>query len=524
MVVVEFAYEEMKKLVDLSRDEMIEGLNNLGAPCDYEKETGKILAELTPNRPDWYSMEGLARALKAYYKGKKSSYKTKKSDYRVVVDPSVKKVRPFTVCAVVKGLQFNDERIVDMVLLQEKLLGTLGRKVKKFGLGVYPLDAIEFPVEYTTMKPEDISYVPLGHEKKMTAKEIIGQHKKGLQYGYLIQQFERYPVFLDAKKKVMALVPVVNSAETGKVDLKTKNVFIEVTGKDLDACNAALNILCCTFADMGGAVHEVSVEYKDQKLKTPDLKEKTVKLSLKKVNELLGSEFSEKELGKLLARMDYAYEKGIVVVPPYRADVLGPVDVIEDVAIAYGYNNFKLTTPGFFSPGSKIEPFEDIDNIMRGMGFLEMKTFILTNREKLEIVGYRGKLIEISNPNNVEYTVVRPNLLADVLDILANNKMRGLPQKYYEIGLVEEGSKRLVFGIRDKELQFSDVRGYLQTLANERGFEFTLNKSKNSLFEEETSCSVVVNNRDIGVFGKVKKEALEKFGLGFDVYICELIL
>ncbi|MBN1170001.1 phenylalanine--tRNA ligase subunit beta [Candidatus Micrarchaeota archaeon] len=524
MVVVEFAYEEMKKLVDISREDMVEGLNNLGAPCEYEKETKKILAELTPNRPDWYSMEGLARALQAYYKRKKSSYKTKKSEYAVIVDNSVKNIRPYTVCAVAKGLKFNDERIVDMVLLQEKLLGTLGRKVKKFGIGIYPLEAIDFPVKYTAMKPEDIRYVPLGHGREMSANEIIKQHKKGQQYGHLISGFEKYPVFLDAKKRVMALVPVVNSAETGKVDVETQNVFVEVTGNDLNACNAALNILSCTFADMGGEIHEVSVDYGNRKIKSPDLCRKTVALSTEQANKILGTELNSKEIGGLLAKMDYEYAGGKVKVPAYRADVLGPIDVIEDIAIAYGYNNFRHTLPDFFSAGSRIDPYDSVDSIMRGMGFLEIKTFILTNREKLETVGYAGELVEILNPNNIEFTVVRPNLLADILDIFSNNKMKGLPQKYYEIGIAGSGSQRLVFGIMDKTLQLSDVRGYLQTLAKEMGAELLLEKTENKLFEEEDSCNVLINNKRMGSFGKVKKGVLDKFGLGFDIYICELVL
>ncbi len=120
MVVVEFSYEEMKKIVDIPLEDMIEGLSSLGAPCEYEENTKKILAELTPNSPDWYSMEGLSRALKAYYKNERPSYSAKRSDYTVIVDKSVSKVRPYTVCAVAKGIKFNDQRIRDVVLLQEK--------------------------------------------------------------------------------------------------------------------------------------------------------------------------------------------------------------------------------------------------------------------------------------------------------------------------------------------------------------------------------------------------------------------
>jgi phenylalanyl-tRNA synthetase beta chain len=526
MVVVEFAYEEMKKLVDIPKDEMVEGLSSLGAPCEYENETRKILAELTPNRPDWYSMEGLARALKAYYRKEHPEYSVNKSDYKVVVEPSVSKTRPYTVCAVVKGLEFDDRRIKDVVLLQEKLLSTLGRRVKKFGVGVYPLHAIKFPVRYTTMKPEEIKYRPLGHEDEMTADQILKEHKKGKQYGHILDGWKMYPVFTDADGKIMCLIPIVNSAETGKVDEETKDVFLEVTGTDINACKAALNILVCTFADMGGQPYSVSMKYEKEEFASPDLSDGKMDLDLKEVSKLLGLEVSEKMAQELLAKMGYKYFKGVVSIPPYRADIINMVDIVEDIAIAYGYNNFEFTLPDFFSLGEKKGPYEEADRIMRGMGFSEIKTFILTNREKLEAVGYGGDVVEISNPNNVEYTVVRPTLTADMLDVFSNNKMKGLPQKFYEMGIIqnEKTERKLVFGVMDKEVKFSDARGYLQTLLREVGVEFVLEKVKHPLFEDDISCVVKAGNKNIGIFGKVGKSTLEKFGLVFDVYVCELQL
>jgi phenylalanyl-tRNA synthetase beta chain len=526
MVVVEYSYDDMKRLVDLPLERMIASLNELGAPSEYEPELKKIMTELTPNRPDWYSMEGISRALKSYHGKKNPVYQTKKSDYRVAVDPSVAKIRPFTACAVVKDLEFEDRRIRDIVLLQEKLLATLGRKVKRFGLGLYPLQAISFPVRYTTMKPKDIIYVPLGFDEEMDADEILAKHKKGEQYGHLIRGHDRYPVFVDANDKIMALVPIVNSDETGKIDEGTKEIFIEVSGTDLNSCKAALNILACTFADMGGTIYEVKVEYGKEKMTLPDLKMKEVPLELERINKTLGLDLGQKDAAALLMKMGYECKKGKVLIPPYRADVIAWVDIMEDIAIAYGYNNFKQTLPGFFTVGRIETKHDRMDEAMKGMGFLEIKTFILTNKEKLGIIGYRGRLLEISNPGTVDFTVVRPNLVVDILDVFLTNKMKGLPQRFYEIGIVHDDtqSKRLVFGIMDKKLGFSDMRGYLQTLAAEQRFDFTLEKERMEIFDNDLSCSIKSKGKRIGIFGKVSKEVLAKFGLEFDVFLCELEL
>lgn len=525
MVVVEYLYEDMRGLVGLPLEKVVNGLSELGAPSEYEKETGKILTELTPNRPDWYSMEGLARALRAYYGRGHPKYTARKSDYTVIVDKSLEKTRPHTACAVVRGLEFNDRRITDMVLLQEKLLATLGRKVKKFGLGIYPLHAIKFPVRYTSMKPLEIRYVPLGHDREMNALEILERHKKGQQYGHLIKHYDSYPVFVDAAGKVMALLPVVNSAETGKVDAGTRDVFIEVSGTDLNACKAALNIIVCTFADMGGTVYEVTVKGGGESTPMPDLRPRKVKLDLGRAGSLLGIELKEKEAATLLAKMGYGYEAGNAVVPPYRADIMGAVDIMEDLAIAYGYNNFKPTLPDFFHAGKVNRAHEGADAAMRGMGFMEIKTFILTNPGKLRRIGYGGQALEIANPSTEDYTSIRPTLLVDMLDTFAINKMRGLPQKFYEVGIVHPPSgerKRLAFGIMDKKVEFAEARGALQALAKETGLGFTLEKKDAEVFEPGLGCAVMVKGREIGVFGKVCAAVMEKFGLGFEAYVCEL--
>ncbi len=529
MAVVEFLISDFEKLCGFPKEKIIGGLTEIGAPCEEEPETKKLLVELTPNRPDWFALEGLSRSLRSYYKGELREYSAKKGDYVVNVDASVSRVRPFTVCAVVRGLSFSDERIIDMIQVQEKLNATLGRRVKKFGMGIYPLDQIAFPVRYTTMKPEEIRYRPLGWEREATAREILDQHPKGIEHGYLIRDFPRWPVFVDAKEEIMCLIPIVNSAKTGQVGLGTKDVFIEVTGIDGNAITAALNILVTMFADMGGQVYTVDVRYPHDKITTPDLKPKKMKLDLKDVNTLLGLKLTAKDVAILAKRMGYAMDGPSVLVPPYRADVIHEVDVIEDIAIAYGYNKFVPKLPDFFTAGRRNTENETVGAVMRGMGFLEMTTFILTNKAKVARAGYEGPLKEIENPSGEDFTCLRPMLLADLLQVFETNKTRGLPQKIYEYGIVyEDGQKkRLVFGVMDREVEYSTAKGYLQTLMKELGApEFRLAGTKNRAFDAERSGDVVLGKSGkemkIGTFGKIDSKLLELCGIGFEVYACEL--
>jgi phenylalanyl-tRNA synthetase beta chain len=525
MAVVEFLISDFERLCGFPKDKIIEGLTEIGAPCEEEKGTKKLLVELTPNRPDWFALEGLSRSLRSYYRQEIVRYAAKKGDFVVDVDASVEKVRPYTACAVVRGLRFSDERIIDMVQVQEKLVATLGRRAKKFGIGIYPLEKISFPVAYTTMKPDQIRYRPLGWENEATAPEIVEKHPKGLEHGHIIKNFPKWPVFVDAKGKVMALLPVVNSAETGQVGLGTNDVFIEVSGIDGNSITAALNILATMFADMGGTVYSVEIRYPHRRIATPDLKPKKMKVNLKDVNMLLGLKLAAKDVAALASRMGYEMEGSYALVPPYRADVIHEVDVIEDIAIAYGYNKFVPKLPDFFTPGRRNTKYEGVNALMRGMGFLEATTFILTNRERVARMGYEGEVKEIENPSGEEFTCLRPTLLADLMAVFETNKNKGLPQKIYELGVVyeaDETGKKLVFGIMDRKVEYSEAKGYLQSLVKGCGGELSLGKTTHPAFDSGRSGAVFIGNKKAGVFGKVRGEILKQQRLEFEVYACEL--
>jgi len=524
MVVVEFQMKEIEGESGFARKKIIDGLTEMGAPC--EENEGNLVVELTPNRPDWFSMNGLIRALRTYYGGEIKGYHINKSKYVVEVDGSVS-MRPYTVCAIVKDLKFTDQRIKDMVMLQEKLNLTLGRKVKKFGMGIYPLENIEFPVKYTTMKPEEINYQPLTYEKPANAVEILTNHPKGMEYGYLLKDCKRYPVFVDAKKRIMCLIPIVNSAETGQVTEETREVFIEVTGIEINSIMAALNIIVCNFVDMGGKAYEVKVKYPDKKITTPDLTPNKIKINLGRISKILGIEIKENDAKKMLARMGYEYNKGIVMIPPYRADVIHEVDVMEDLAIVYGYNNFKPTLPGFFNEGETNKTWDDVDSTLRGMGYSEIDSFVLTNKDKLKMIGYELGAKEIENPKTEEFTVIRPTLFISMLEAFSYNKMKGLPQKFYEIGVIyenDESKKKVAFGCSDRNIEFSEFRGILQSLMKELKFDFELKSEECVLFGQEICAGVYVKGKRIGLIGKVNKRIMNEFGLEFPIYLCELEL
>ena len=235
-------------------DELKDRISMLGT--DLEKIEGdEIHVEIFPNRPDLLSEQGLGRALQSFLNIKTGlrHYTALKSNYQVIVDPSVT-MRPYTACAVVKKMTFTDERIRELMQIQEKLATTHGRNRKKSAYGIYPLEPINFPIHYIAKDPATVKFKPLGFTEAVTASDISELHPKGKAYAHLTKNWKKYPFFIDSKDKVMCMLPFTNSEETGKVTPQTKNVFIECSGIDLDNVTKALNIITTMLADMGGEI------------------------------------------------------------------------------------------------------------------------------------------------------------------------------------------------------------------------------------------------------------------------------
>src|SRR3989344_489021 len=231
---------------------------------DLEKiEGNEIYVEVFPNRPDMLSEQGFARAFSSFIGVKTGlrAYHSKSSQKKVIVETAVKEIRPYTACAIIKNLKLNSEKIQEIMHIQEKLHITYGRNRKKAAIGVYPLDRITFPITYTAKSPNEIKFQPLESSRVMSAKEIIAEHRAGKEYGYLLDGFNKYPIFIDSKKEVLSLPPIINSNTAGKVTEKTSEVFIECSGFDFQVLSICLNIIVAALADMGGDIYSVDVDY-----------------------------------------------------------------------------------------------------------------------------------------------------------------------------------------------------------------------------------------------------------------------
>ncbi len=495
---------------------------------DLEKVTkDEIEVEIFPNRPDMLSIEGFARALSSFM-GKKGlkEYKVHKSTYKSKKDSKVKKVRPFAVNAVVKNIKLNDATIKSLMQVQEKLHTSHGRNRKKVSIGVYDLEKFEFPLTYTT-KPKTFKFVPLEFKKEISINEILEKHPKGRDYAFTLEKFKECPIWLDKNKQVLSMPPIINSEET-KLDETTKDLFIDVTGTDLLAVEQALNIIVTSLADRGGQIYEVKVD----NVSYPNLKPKKMKLNRNYVNKILGLNLSETKIKELLSKMEISYSNGSALIPSYRADILSEIDLVEDIAIAYGYENFIPEIPNVstIAREDEFEVFKNkISNILSNLGLIETNTYTLTNRitqEKLTNLK-ELKLPEVTNALNEDYNVLRTWMIPSLLEVLKNNKHYDYPQKIFEAGNVFVGEKektRLGILLAYPKVTFTDIKQILDLIFNSLDLKYEIKEAEHPSFIPGRVGRVYCKGKGVAFIGEIHPKVLNNFTLETPISALELNL
>ncbi|MFW6026010.1 MAG: hypothetical protein ACOCRX_06675, partial [Candidatus Woesearchaeota archaeon] len=323
----EYKWEQLNDMIEgsISKEDLVDLLPLLKVDVD-DVTDDSIVVDITPDRPDLFSEEGVSRLINSYkFSKKQKRYIVHDSDYMINVDKINSKYRPFTAASVIKGVNLNEDKLKTIIRVQEKLHTTLGRNREKVAIGIYPEEDIKFPISFKSLNPKKIAFQPLESERIMTAKEILTKHETGKKYSHLLKDFKKYPIFIDDSKNILSMPPIINSEFTGRVKSGKNNLFIECSGFDLESLNFALNLLVTMFHDMGGEIYNVKVNYPSnyfQKLNfekskfsfknnfgsikkkisqdTPDLSFDKLKIDYYLINKLLGHNFSKKDVNDYL--------------------------------------------------------------------------------------------------------------------------------------------------------------------------------------------------------------------------------
>ena len=553
MTVLTLNRKELEKIIGKITPEIEEKITMFGTPV--ESLTAEELSlDITANRPDLLSMNGFSRGILAFL-GKKPGLKEYtiekgEKDYKVTVDKSVKKVRPYTACAIVKNLKFTDEKIKEIIDIQEKLHGSFGRNRKKMAIGVYPLEEIKLPITFLAKKPEEIRFQPLEFPREINGRQILSQHPTGREYAHLLKDCEVFPVFEDGNNEILSMPPIINSNKTGKISESTKDIFIEVSGFNLEYLKKAINIIVTALSEMGGKIYSMEInDSKEGKYISPNLEPEKMPFSIDNINKVIGITLQEKEIIKLLEKMGIGYvrekDQSFAKVPGYRIDILHEIDLAEEVAIAYGYENLipdmsSVSTVGKEDSISILK--RKISEILTGLEIQEVSTYHLSTKEKqfkdIGIKDFKNEMIEVVD-SKTENNILRNSLLAQSIQVLSENSDATYPQKIFELGRVFYNDNESETGISETEnlcislchetANFTQVKQVLDYLMRMLNINYEIRESENSSFIDGRCGQIIIisenkelNNKSIGILGEIAPFILKNNKIKMPVASLEL--
>ncbi len=551
MPTVTFSKKELEKLMGkkLPLAELKDRISMLGTDLE-EIQGDEIKVEIFPNRPDLLSEQGFARALASFLgiKGKTGikKYKVTTSKNKLIVKNTPQEW-PFAIAFIAKNLKLDSEKVRDLIQLQEKIGVTMLRNRKKGGIGLYPLEKITFPVTFEGKNPKDIKFQPLEHNKILSANQILEQHKKGKEYGHLMKDWKKYTIFTDAKATIMSMPPIINSHIVGKIDKSTKNLFVECTGNDMTTITKAINIFASSLADMGANIESIEVTgnkgFKNQVI--PDLTPTTMKLDLERINKLLGLTLTNNQAKNLLERMGFGVNKNTVQIPAYRNDILHPVDLAEDIAIAYGYENFeaiipKVATIAQRDPLSKFT--EKIKQRLIGTRLLEVKNYHLIKLEETTDNMNKAQTAAIQLANSLgDHNTLRPDLISSLLKTYSINTHHEYPQNIFETGRTFQADKNhknsdtniiesehLAVGICHETADFTQIRQIIDLLAQEIDVKISIKEAQHNIFIPGRSANINLKIKNktisIGIIGEIHPQILDNWNIKTPIVALEINL
>lgn len=554
----ELCFEFGIELDDVVVEPVVKTEENKDGPS--EETIYKI--DIPANRYDLLCVEGLSRALLVYLE------KVKTPEFKLVTPPADKiiklevlpntsTVRPFAVGAVLRNVTFTKKNYNSFIELQDKLHQNLCRKRTLVAIGTHDLDTLQPPFRYDARRPKDIRFVPLSQTKEVDGAELMELYSKDSHlkpYLPIIQDKEFYPVIYDSKDVVCSLPPIING-DHSKITLATKNVFIECTATDQHKAEQVLDVVVTMFSEYCEnkfEVEAVEVTYVQSGLKQvyPKLFEREETVNVGSMNGRVGINIDAQKMANLLGKMclnsKVVNENEISVrIPPTRSDILHACDIIEDLGIAYGYNNIETKFPATncFSEEFDLNKLSDLLRLeLAHCGFTEALTFTLCSKEDVsEKLGKRLESVNacvIANPKTSEFQVVRTTLLSGLLRTVAESKHMPLPLKVFEVSDVVLNDKTTEIGARNerrlavvfynKQAGFEIVHGVLDRLMQvlESGWktDYYLKHIEDPTFMPGRCAAIHAKGQVIGTVGVLHPQVIHNFELNLPTCALEINL
>lgn len=495
-----------------------------------EVDGQEVRAEFNPDRPDLFSFSSLSNAIEVYEKKKNwrpLSYSERQLDF--IIHDDVRKLRPLTIGFCCSGDKIG-AHFRDLIEFQERIHASVGKDRSKVSIGIHDTKGLVPPIHYRSYKADKIVFTTYDGEVQGTAKSILAKHQKGIEYGKLIPSTDKVPIIEDNKGHVLSMPPVING-DTTAVTEDTKNFFIDVTGTDIRALRDSFFLLAYYFSNLS---YKLSLSEFSDLSKEAEFDGRIIQVTYGSIVDLTGSNIPIEDVKTILERMGYSctYTDDIfnVGVPGNRPDVMGPADVIEDIAKGFGYDNLVPARPQLNLIGDEVQQKayqNSVREIMIGLGHQEIMSYVVTSNRYYNDRTYNGSF-EIENPKSLDFSVIRDRLAVGMLDFHRINKRRSLPQNLFEVGEVIVGTAQLTnlcITVSGSKSGYSEIKQKVDALLGRLNVhDFSVSPISLETFTEGRSGEILVNGISIGIVGEVKPELLNFFELKNPVSYAELSL
>jgi len=446
-----------------------------------EEKPYKLKIEVPANRYDLLCHQGLVLALRTYIGTSPApnyslSIPPPEHQWKAYVRKETSQIRPFFASAILRGIHFDEQRYKDFIDLQDKLHGNLCRKRTLVAIGTHDLSTLDHSnkiISYEARPPQDIKFIPLNKQSEYDATQLMTLYESDKhlsKYLHIIRDSPLYPIIYDNSRTVLSMPPIINSNKT-KITLDTKDVLIDVTATDQTKLGIVTNMIITMFSQYCSkpfTVEPVDIIYEHDvgsSYRSPNIEPLIFAARQSYINSVTGLSLTREATIALLEKMGHQASKGAsanqpainattsvvlqhaphddlltVAVPPTRPDILHECDLVEDVAISYGFNNLKKTFPST-NTVAKPYPINKLSDLVRKecafAGWLEVLPLTLCSHdENFKFLGKEDdgrEAVVLSNPATIEFQVVRTSLLPGLLKTIRENRKQPLPMKVFEV-------------------------------------------------------------------------------------------
>lgn len=271
-----------------------------------------------------------------------------------------------------------------------------------------------------------------------------------------------------------------------------------------------------------------------------------IKLDVEKINNLLGTNIEKEEMIKILEKLDIKVENDMAIAPYFRMDLEFVADIAEEIVRFYGYDKLETTlikadtTLGIRNKEQKIE--KTIKDMLVNNGLSEIYTYGFVSEQDLEKSNISKELIEksitIINPLSDEYKLMRPTTIPSMMQILATNankknqnvKLFDISRNYrnlnneVENGEVPEQENILTLGMYGDDVDFYTLKGLIENVLEAVSVNRydIVKETENGSYHPGRCANITVGKDVIATIGEVHPAVLENYGIEKRAYLAEV--